>query len=62
MVKGTNLEEIDVDDKGVVKGGADLVKKAKTDYADLATSGESGVPQLSDGEGGASTKQRAKFY
>lgn len=62
LIKGTNLEEIDVDDKGVVKGGADLVKKAKADYADLTTSGDSGVPQSSDGEGGASTKQRAKFY
>lgn len=62
FIKSTNLEEIELDDKGNVKGGADILKKAKADYADMFASGELGIPQSSDGEGGASAKQRAKFY
>lgn len=62
FIKSTNLEEIELDDKGNVKGGADILKKAKADYADMFASGESGIPQSSDGEGGAPAKQRAKFY
>lgn len=62
FIKTTNLDEIELDEKGNVKGGAELVKKAKADYADMFVSGDSGVPQSSDGEGGAPVKQRAKFY
>lgn len=62
LIRSTNLDEIELDDKGNVKGGAELLKKAKADYADMFASGETGVPQSSDGEGGAPAKQRAKFY
>lgn len=62
FIKSTNLEEIELDDKGNVKGGADILKKAKADYADMFASGGAGIPQSPDGEGGAPAKQRAKFY
>ena len=62
FIKSMNLDEIELDDKGNVKGGADILKKAKAEYADMFASGDSGVPQSPDGEGGASDKQRAKFY
>ena len=62
FIKSMNLDEIELDDKGNVKGGADILKKAKAEYADMFASGDSGVPQSPGGEGGASEKQRAKFY
>lgn len=63
LISSSKLDEIELDDKGEIKGGADILKKAKDDYADLfAVNGNSGVPQSPDGEGGASVKQRAKFY
>lgn len=62
FIKSLNLDEIELDDKGNVKGGADILKKAKAEYADMFASGDSGVPQSPGGEGGASEKQHAKFY
>ena len=62
FIKSLNLDEIELDDKGNVKGGADILKKAKAEYADMFASGDSGVPQSPDGEGGASENKRAKFY
>lgn len=62
LIKSKNLDDIELDDKGEVKGGAELLKQAKADYADMFANGNSGVPQSPDGEGGASAKQRAKFY
>lgn len=63
LISSSKLDEIELDDQGEIKGGAEILKKAKDDYADLfAVNGNSGVPQSPDGEGGASAKQRAKFY
>lgn len=62
FIKSLNLDDIELDDNGNVKGGLDIVKKVKTEYADMFASGDSGVPQSPGGEAGASEKQRAKFY
>ena len=62
FIKSLNLDEIELDDKGNVKGGADILKKAKAEYADMFASGDSGVPQSPGGEGGASENKRVKFY
>lgn len=46
LISTTNFDELELDDKGEVKGGVELLKKAKADYADLfAGNGNSGVPQ-----------------
>ena len=50
FIKSTNLDDIELDDKGNVKGGAEILKQAKADYADLFESGETGVPQSHDRE------------
>lgn len=62
LIAGSDLSSIELDDKGEVKNGADLLKKAKADYADFFTAdGGSGVPQgAANGTangGGAKTKQ-----
>lgn len=63
LIASKALDEIELDDKGEIKGGADILKKAKADYADLfAANGNSGVPQSPDGNGGAIENKRAKFY
>jgi hypothetical protein len=63
LIKGTDFAKIEFDEKGEIKGGADILKQAKADYADLfAANGNSGVPQTPDGEGGAPATKRAKFY
>lgn len=62
FIKGTNLDEVELDEKGNIKGGAEILKKTKADYADMFGSGDAGVPQSPDGEGTAPVKQRAKFY
>lgn len=64
LISSSKLDEIELDDKGEIKGGAEILKKAKADYADLfATDGNSGVPQSHDNEpGGASGTMRKKFY
>jgi hypothetical protein len=62
LLKGHNLDEIEITEKGDVKNGAELLKTAKADYADLFANGDSGVPQAHDGTGGGSVKQRAKIF
>ena len=62
LISCSKLDELELDDKGEIKGGGELLKKAKADYAELfAANGNGGVPQAHDGDG-ATTKQRAKFY
>jgi hypothetical protein len=63
LIAGAKLDELELDEKGELKNGSELLKKAKADYADLfAANGNSGVPQAHDGEGGATETKRAKFY
>lgn len=63
LISGSKLDELELDDKGEIKGAADILKKAKADYADLfAENGNAGVPQTPVGGGGASATQRPKFY
>ena len=62
LISSSKLDELELDDKGEIKGGGELLKKAKADYAELfAANGNGGVPQARDGDG-APAKQRAKFY
>ena len=64
LISGTDLEKIELDDKGDVKGGADILKNAKAEYADLfAANGNAGVPQASDGQnGGGSLQKKQAVY
>lgn len=63
LIKGQNLEEIEVDDKGNVKNGAELLKTAQADYAELfGEVGNGGAPQVPPGEGEASQTKRKKIY
>lgn len=59
LIKGTDLNEIELDEKEEIKGGGNLLKQAKADYADLfSVNGNAGVPQNPDAPsgGGAGTK------
>lgn len=59
LISNTNLDEIDVDDKDEIKGGAELLKAAKADYADLfAANGNSGVPQDPKAPGGGGVAKK----
>lgn len=65
LIKGHNLDEIELDDKGEVKNGAELLKTAQADYTDLfGADGNSGVPHDTEGEGASSTSntQRRKVF
>ena len=53
LISGYDLEKLELDDKGEIKNGAELLKKAKADYADLfGGSGNTGVPQANPDAGG----------
>ena len=44
LIKGLDLAKIELDERGEIKGGAEILKQAKTDYSDLfADSGEDGA-------------------
>lgn len=64
LIQGSNLDEVNLDDKGEVKGGAKLLEKAKADYADLfAVGGNEGVPQAPAGQtGGGSGRKEQVVY
>ena len=65
LIKGHKLDEIELDDKGEVKGGADILKTAQADYADLfGVNGNGGVPHSTEEEGASSTTntQRRKVF
>jgi hypothetical protein len=63
LIAGSKLDEIELDDKGEIKGGGELLKKAKADYADLfAADGNAGVPQgRTAGVDGGATKKQAVY-
>ena len=64
LISGHDLEKLELDDKGEIKNGAELLKKAKADYADLfGGSGDKGVPQANPDAGGdAGTKAPQIVY
>ena len=64
LISGHDLEKLELDDKGEIKNGAELLKKAKADYADLfGGSGDKGVPQANPDAGGdARTKTPQIVY
>lgn len=64
LIQSSKLDEIELDDKGEIKGGGELLKKAKADYADLfSVGGNSGVPQNPGREnGGGSDKKTQAVY
>ena len=66
LISGVNLAEIELDEKGEVKGGADLLKKAKADYADLfGANGNTGAPHASNGtaqQGNGAEKPKQVVY
>lgn len=64
LLKAQNLDEIELDEKGEIKGGAEFLKAAKADYADLfSANGNAGVPHATEEGAGSSEKNpRAKIY
>lgn len=59
FVSGKDLDKIELDDKGEIKGGADILKQAKADYADLfGESGNGGVPQGTNAQTGGGTAKK----
>lgn len=64
LLKSHNLDEIELDDKGEVKGGVDVLKAAQADYADLfSANGNAGVPHATEGAqgNGATTKKQVVY-
>lgn len=62
LIKGSELDKIELDDKGEIKNGGEILKKAKADYADLfGVGGNSGIPQEPSEQknGGGSKKTQA---
>ena len=62
LISNAKLDEIELDDKGEIKGGEEMLKKAKADYADIfSDNGNTGVPQtnksMTNGGGTANKKQ-----
>lgn len=54
LIKGTDLSKIDIDEKGEVKGGVDILKQAKADYSDFfGMDGNTGVPHSPTKESGS---------
>lgn len=64
LISGSKLDELELDDKGEIKGAADILKKAKADYADLfAATGGTGAPHAPDrANGGGSEKKVQAVY
>ena len=62
LISGHDLEKLELDDKGEIKNGAELLKKAKADYADLfGGSGDKGVPQANPDAGGDAGTKTPQF-
>jgi hypothetical protein len=64
LLKGHNFDEIELNEKGEVKNGAELLNTAKADYADLfGANGNRGVEHApNDEDGVSSTKKRQTIY
>ena len=59
LISNAKLDEIELDEKDEVKGGSDILKKAKADYADLfAGNGNAGVPHNPDVPNGGGTAKK----
>lgn len=64
LVSSADLDNLELDEKEEIKGGADLLKQAKADYAELFNvNGNSGVPQTPEEEkGGGSSSRKQVVY
>lgn len=63
LLKTQNFDEIELDEKGEVKGSAELLKAAQADYAELfSANGNAGVPHATEGAGTSETNPRKKIY
>ena len=64
LVSSADLDNLEIDEKEEIKGGADLLKQAKADYAELFNvNGNSGVPQtLGEEKGGGSSSKKQVVY
>lgn len=64
LIKGHNLDEVELDDKGELTKGTEYLNTAKAEYADFfSASGNTGMQHASNEESGASsTPTRAKIY
>ena len=61
LISGSKLDELELDDKGEIKGAAEHLKKSKADYADLfAVTGNAGVPQNPPGQAGGGSGKKAQ--
>jgi ribosomal protein L35 len=66
LISNAKLDEIELDDKGELKGGEEMLKKAKADYSDLFTdNGNTGVPQnnksMTNGGGTSNNKKQVVY-
>ena len=66
LISNAKLDEIELDDKGEIKGGEEMLKKAKADYADIfSDNGNTGVPQtnksMTNGGGTANNKKQVVY-
>lgn len=58
LIKGHNLDEVEYEENGDVKGGAEFLKTAKADYADIfGGNGNGGVPHAHKEQGNGSYKK-----
>jgi hypothetical protein len=64
LISGSKLDELELDDKGEIKGATDILKKAQAEYADLfSTNGNAGVPHANEGDGtSANNPHRRKVF
>ena len=64
LISSSRLDELELDEKGEIKGATDILKKAQAEYADLfSANGNAGVPHANEGEGTSSnnTPRRKVF-
>ena len=64
LISSSKLDELELDEKGEIKGATDILKKAQAEYADLfSANGNAGVPHANEGEGTSSnnTPRRKVF-
>ena len=62
FVSGKNLDEIELDEQGDIKGGEEILKQAQADYSDLFGNGNSGVPQGTTAQTKGDTAKKTPFY
>lgn len=66
LIKGHNIDEIEVNEKDEIKNGAEFVKTAKADYADLFSgNGNAAAPHAAEGaqtNNGTSSNKKQVVY